>query len=216
VATSEVLRSPYEEPGACPPDVLQDAALSSSSSLPVAHTTQHQQQQLDGAEVAPPALLPPAGSTHHQQQHSASVLTGALPLEALTALQLAKLTTKHQSFLLQALRDQLQRSASQQPRVPMRLQVHDRGTWSFKGLSGAHPVVLLLPSRLAGRLAHTQAKRSSKAVCVAPPAPQALLHELWIEVVNMDTLLLDPEALLAAGGASAQQQGHGLHHHAAA
>jgi hypothetical protein len=44
----------------------------------------------------------------------------------------------------------------------MRLQVHDQGTWAFKGISGAHPVVMLLPSRLAGRLAHAQVR-----ACVA-------------------------------------------------
>jgi hypothetical protein len=61
--------------------------------------------------------------------------------------------------------------------------------------------VLLLPSRLAGRLQHTPAKKSSKAVCVQPA--QRLLSELWIEVVNLDTILLDPGVLMLAGGAAA-------------
>jgi hypothetical protein len=93
-----------------------------------------------------------------------------------------------------------QRSAAPQ-RVPLHIQVHDQGTWAFKGISGAHPVVLLQPSRLAGRLQHTPAKKSSKAVCVQPA--QGLLSELWIEVVNLDTILLDPVVLLLAGGAAA-------------
>jgi hypothetical protein len=84
--------------------------------------------------------------------------------------------------------------------VPLHIQVHDQGTWTFKGISGAHPVVLLLPSRLAGRLQHTPAKKSSKAVCVQPA--EGLLSELWVEVVNLDTILLDPGVLLTGGGAA--------------
>lgn len=87
------------------------------------------------------------------------------------------------------------------------LQVYDIGTWVFKGISGAHPVVVLLPSRLAGRMVHgTPVKKSSKALCVEPS--EGLLHELWVEVVNMDTILLDPELLLSSGIGG--QQG-GLH-----
>jgi len=82
-------------------------------------------------------------------------------------------------------------------RVPMRFQVYDIGTWSFKGIAGAHPVVVVLPSRLAARMGHAAVKKSSKAVCVQPA--EGLLHELWVEVINMDTILLDPELLLSAG-----------------
>lgn len=89
--------------------------------------------------------------------------------------------------------------------MPLHIQLHDQGTWTFKGISGAHPVVLLLPSRLAGRLAHTPAKKSSKAVCVQPA--QGLLAELWVEVVNLDTILLDPGVLLSAGGVAAAAAG---------
>eukprot|EP00775_Hariotina_reticulata_P007074 gene7074-7287_t len=121
-------------------------------------------------------------------------LTGALPLEALPALRLNKLN-KHQSFMLQAIHDQVHRSSAP-ARVPLQVQVHDQGTWAFKGISGAHPVVLLLPTKLAGRLAHSTGKKSSKAVCVQPA--RGLLNELWLEVVNLDTILLDPEALMAA------------------
>lgn len=92
-----------------------------------------------------------------------------------------------------------------QRRVVMRLQVYDIGTWTFKGISGAHPVVVLMPSRLAARMSLAPVKKSSKAVCVQPA--EGLLHELWVEVVNMDTILLDPELLLSAGiGAYGQQQ----------
>jgi hypothetical protein len=82
----------------------------------------------------------------------------------------------------------------------MRLQVYDIGVWTFKGISGAHPVVVLLPSRLAGRMAAAPVKKSSKALCVEPPEGGCTpLHELWVELVNMDTILLDPELLLCAG-----------------
>lgn len=84
-----------------------------------------------------------------------------------------------------------------QRRVPMLLQVYDIGTWTFKGISGTHPVVVLLPSRLAGRMLHAPVKKSSKAVCVE--ASEGLLHELWLDVINIDTILLDPELLLSAG-----------------
>ncbi|WIA37804.1 hypothetical protein OEZ86_014669 [Tetradesmus obliquus] len=132
-------------------------------------------------------------------------LTGALPLEALPALRLGKMNKAQQSFILQAITNQqAQRSAAPQ-RVPLHIQLHDQGTWTFKGISGAHPVVLLLPSRLAGRLAHTPAKKSSKAVCVQPA--QGLLAELWVEVVNLDTILLDPGVLLSAGGVAAAAAG---------
>ncbi|WIA17584.1 hypothetical protein OEZ85_014409 [Tetradesmus obliquus] len=132
-------------------------------------------------------------------------LTGALPLEALPALRLGKMNKAQQSFILQAISNQqAQRSAAPQ-RVPLHIQLHDQGTWTFKGISGAHPVVLLLPSRLAGRLAHTPAKKSSKAVCVQPA--QGLLAELWVEVVNLDTILLDPGVLLSAGGVAAAAAG---------
>jgi hypothetical protein len=87
--------------------------------------------------------------------------------------------------------------SSMQRRVPMRLQVHDIGVWTFKGISGAHSVVALMPGRLAGRMAHLPVKKSSKAVCVQPA--EGLLHEIWVEVVNMDTILLDPELLMSAG-----------------
>jgi hypothetical protein len=79
----------------------------------------------------------------------------------------------------------------------MLLQVYDIGTWTFKGISGTHPVVVLLPSRLAGRMLHAPVKKSSKAVCVE--ASEGLLHELWLDVINIDTILLDPELLLSAG-----------------
>lgn len=99
--------------------------------------------------------------------------------------------------------------SSVQRRVPMRLQVYDIGIWTFKGISGAHCVVVLLPSRLAGRMAHAPVKKSSKAVCVEPS--EGLLRELWVEVVNMDTILLDPELLLSAGlgGQGVAQTGSG-------
>lgn len=87
-----------------------------------------------------------------------------------------------------------------QRRVPMRLQVYDIGVWTFKGISGAHPVVVLLPSRLAGRMAAAAVKKSSKALCIEPPeGGSGPLHELWVDLVNMDTILLDPELLLCAG-----------------
>lgn len=79
----------------------------------------------------------------------------------------------------------------------MRLQVHDIGTWTFKGITGAHQVVVLLPSRLANRMANAPVKKSSKAVC--EESSEGLLHELWVEVVNIDTILLDPELLVSAG-----------------
>jgi hypothetical protein len=91
---------------------------------------------------------------------------------------------------------QVQKSSVQR-RVPMRLQVHDIGVWTFKGISGAHSVVVLMPGRLSGRMTHLPVKRSSKAVCIEPA--EGLLHELWVEVVNMDTILLDPELLISAG-----------------
>jgi hypothetical protein len=53
-----------------------------------------------------------------------------------------------------ALLHQVHRSSAP-ARVALQVQVHDQGTWAFKGISGAHPVVLLLPSKLAGRLAHS-------------------------------------------------------------
>jgi hypothetical protein len=92
-----------------------------------------------------------------------------------------------------------------QRRVPMRLHVYDIGIWMFKGISGAHPVVVLLPSRLAGRMVHASVKKSSKAVCVEQS--EGLLHEFWVETINMDTILLDPELLLSAGiGGQGQAQ----------
>ena len=88
-------------------------------------------------------------------------------------------------------------------RVPMRLQVYYIGIWTFKGISGAHPVVVLMPSRLAARMSHASVKKSTKAVCVQHA--EGLLHELWVEVINMDTILLDPELLMSAGiGAQGQ------------
>jgi hypothetical protein len=48
-------------------------------------------------------------------------------------------------------------------------------------------------------------KRSSKAVCVQPA--KGLLHELWLDVVNLDTILLDPEALMAGAAAGAAAAG---------
>jgi hypothetical protein len=80
------------------------------------------------------------------------------------------------------------------------MQVHNQGTWTFKGISGAHPAVLQLsrcPAAWQGA-AHISAKKSSKAVCVQPA--RGLFTELWVEVVNLDTILLDPGVLLTAGG----------------
>jgi hypothetical protein len=106
--------------------------------------------------------------------------------------------------LLLAVTMQVHRTSVQR-RVPMRLQVYDIGIWMFKGISGAHPVVVLLPSRLAGRMVHASVKKSSKAVCVEPS--EGLLHEFWVETINMDTILLDPELLLSAGiGGQGQAQ----------
>lgn len=48
--------------------------------------------------------------------------------------------------------------------------------------------------RLAGRRYILQGKKSSKAVCVQPA--EGLLHEIWLEVVNLDSILLDPQLLL--------------------
>lgn len=118
----------------------------------------------------------------------------ATPLPDLLAAAAAT-SLKNRCFCLQVHRSSVQR------RVPMRLQVYDIGVWTFKGISGEHPVVVLLPSRLAGRMSAAAVKRSSKALCIEPPPEDGCgpLHELWVDLVNMDTILLDPELLLCAG-----------------
>ena len=72
----------------------------------------------------------------------------------------------------------------------MQLQVHDLGTWTFKGINGSHQVVQVLPSILSGRLQLGGPGGSKKASCIAPAS--GLLAEVLVQVCNLDTLLVDP------------------------
>jgi hypothetical protein len=78
-------------------------------------------------------------------------------------------------------------------RLPLQLQVHDLGTWTFKGINGNHQVVQILPSQLSGRLQLSRpagVPASKKATCIAPAS--GLLAEVLVKVCNLDTILVDP------------------------
>lgn len=92
--------------------------------------------------------------------------------------------------------------ASVPPKVPLHIQVFNEGLWRFKGVPDSHRVCLVMPTLLAGRLQQPLGKASSKATCVQPAG--GLQHGLWVEVLNLDRVLVDP-ALLAANSASPGQ-----------
>ncbi|GBF94709.1 adenylate cyclase [Raphidocelis subcapitata] len=137
---------------------------------------------------------------------SGQALTGGLPLEALAHMHLSYRLSKNNSYMLQALSGR--GLLSQRPlRVRAGLQVHALGTWTFKGISGEHSVVQLLPAQLAARLYLSEPKRSSKAACVH--AESGLLYEGTVEMVNVDAILFDPSSLDAAGGGGGGGGGSG-------
>lgn len=70
------------------------------------------------------------------------------------------------------------------------MQVHFCGTWSFKGITKPYPVVQILPSCLAGRLAYMALKSGGKASRVE--AAEGLLGSVCVDMVSLSQIMHNP------------------------
>lgn len=70
------------------------------------------------------------------------------------------------------------------------LQVHDVGTWSFKGIAKPYPVVQIVPSCLMGRLLLMGVKSGPKATCIEPASGQ--VGSVCVDMVSLSQIMYNP------------------------